>query len=253
MSNLDLLVKKYTIKQDRLIKKICAPLNDCLDIPIFSYFRIESDGRFGNLSNFPEEFDYFYSEKLYLNYPYLVHPNLVQTGSVWTNVAHSQDASERIFDRYGMQQLLLKLQRHNNVVEGFVFAPKGFDPDDSKNYYGKLDLINSFISYFRREAKPLLKNMMGDQFNLKEVKGDAFFKIDSSLPLANSNPKVLKFLKTVSPLSHREQQCLDLFKQGHSAQATGAILKLSRRTVEHYFDNIKDKLGCTTKSELLEL
>jgi DNA-binding CsgD family transcriptional regulator len=113
-------------------------------------------------------------------------------------------------------------------------------------------MIREFIFYFKKEAQLLINHMMDNDFNIKEEKKEAFFKVEPSLPLSNGNPKVLKFLKTVSPLSNRERQCVELLKQGKSAQATGAILGLSQRTVEHYFDNIKNKLGCHSKWDLLE-
>ena len=73
------------------------------------------------------------------------------------------------------------------------------------------------------------------------------------MPLLNKDLKTQQFLKKIFPLTVREHQCLDLFKQGRSVQATAAILDLSQRTVEHYFENIKEKLGCQSKMELLEL
>ena len=36
-----------------------------------------------------------------------------------------------------------------------------------------------------------------------------------------------------------------------SAKETGLLLNLSRRTIEHYFENIKTKLNCWNKQELL--
>ena len=84
------------------------------------------------------------------------------------------------------------------------------------------------MKYFKREAKPLLNAMMRDNFNLKDAKGEAFFQVDPMLPLSNKDPKALKFLKTLAPLSFRERQCMELFKQGHSAQSTAAVLEVFR-------------------------
>jgi DNA-binding CsgD family transcriptional regulator len=86
---------------------------------------------------------------------------------------------------------------------------------------------------------------------LKKAKGSAFLTINPTNPLTNKDPKVQQFLKIINPLSPRERQCLQLFKEGKSAQATAAILGISRRTVEFYFESIKNKLRCRTKAELL--
>lgn len=50
----------------------------------------------------------------------------------------------------------------------------------------------------------------------------------------------------------REMDCMRLFVQGKSNSETGKALKLSRRTVEYYANNMKKKLECHTKPELIE-
>jgi DNA-binding CsgD family transcriptional regulator len=51
-------------------------------------------------------------------------------------------------------------------------------------------------------------------------------------------------------LTEREFQCLELYGLGKSAEKTGEILNISRRTVETHFNNIKTKLNVSSKSEL---
>ncbi len=52
-------------------------------------------------------------------------------------------------------------------------------------------------------------------------------------------------------LTAREQECLTYLIAGKSAKQTGAILNISQRTVEFHLDNVKVKVGCRTKLELL--
>lgn len=54
-------------------------------------------------------------------------------------------------------------------------------------------------------------------------------------------------------LSERQMQCLYYLLRGKSASATAAILNLSKRTIETYIEEIKNKLGCINKSEIIEL
>ena len=68
-----------------------------------------------------------------------------------------------------------------------------------------------------------------------------------------NNIKIKKVLKEIYGLSPQEQRCLELFKKGHSAQATAVIMGLSRRTIETYFNIIKEKLNCNSKWDLLNL
>lgn len=52
--------------------------------------------------------------------------------------------------------------------------------------------------------------------------------------------------------TQRELDCLNLLIQGHTISGIGEKLDLSKRTVEFYLKNMKMKLGCTTKSKLIE-
>jgi len=249
--SINALIDKYCIKKDRTLKKICAPLNEKLGIHTFSYFWIDCEGRFGILANYPELCEFYFGEKMYLNNPYLIHPSLLQSGYTQTLTAPEDvNNSNRIFEKFQTFNILLKLKCVGDNVEGFVFSLKGAAAKDPVEFYSKLEMLNAFIPYFKQEAKPIIEAAKEEDCNLRIAKGNSFFVPDTTLPL--SNPKMREFLKEISPLSKRERECLELFKQGRSAQATAAILGLSRRTVEHYIDNVKEKLGCYSKWDLLD-
>ena len=251
MSKFKEIIERHTFKQDRRVKNICSPLHQ-IGIDSFGYFRIERDGSFGILSNRPMEVDFYFEEKFHLHHPYFIHPDLVRPGQVLVTIAYSKDDSERIFKFIQIYHVFLIINHNVNNLEGYLFSKKGVGAEITLDFYSKLDLLHSFISYFKRETHVIVEAMMGEKFSLKQEKGEDFLKVNPTLPLANTNPEIQKFLQLVMPLSLREQECLKLFKQGKSAQATGAILGLSQRTVEHYIDNIKNKLNCHSKWELLE-
>jgi DNA-binding CsgD family transcriptional regulator len=52
-------------------------------------------------------------------------------------------------------------------------------------------------------------------------------------------------------LSAREAECLEWYFQGKTSKETASILGISHRTIEEYFTNIKEKLGCKNKRDLL--
>ena len=54
-------------------------------------------------------------------------------------------------------------------------------------------------------------------------------------------------------LTRREAQCVAFLIQGLSMRLVAQKLGLSRRTVEFYINNIKIKLKCRTKRELLAM
>lgn len=53
--------------------------------------------------------------------------------------------------------------------------------------------------------------------------------------------------------SYREIQILNYSSKGRTAREIATILKLSHRTVENYLSRIKDKLGASKKSHMIEM
>lgn len=53
--------------------------------------------------------------------------------------------------------------------------------------------------------------------------------------------------------TRREAECMALLLRGKTIGKVAGILKLSPRTVEYYVKNMKSKLGCRTKFELLDI
>lgn len=53
-------------------------------------------------------------------------------------------------------------------------------------------------------------------------------------------------------LTYREAQCMLLFMRGKTVTKVAQCLKLSPRTIEFYLNNIKGKLNCRSKPELIE-
>lgn len=250
MHDLYQLFHSYSIKKEHTIKRICAPLVDCLNIPIFTYSFLEADGRFGYITNTLEFNEYYFSEKLYLQNPYFAHPALFRSGHVLAPCSIDAEIQKSLRKKYRADHFFLSVYTTATRMECFIFANENMALGDFNPYFSRLDLLTKFCRYFKREAKGICQSMYDDHFSMLEGRESTFFA-PPDVPLSQADGKMVSFMKAISGLTPQEMRCLDLFKEGKTAQATAAILGLSRRTVEHYFENIKDKLGCSSKFDLL--
>lgn len=248
MGDLKRLVHRFTIQEDRFLKKLSAPLEN-LGISHFCFYTISNEGRFGILSTYPEQLEYYYTHDFYLRNPYLVDPGLLTSGVACVPTSFDPESFDLMSSRFKIRDLFLIQQHTQKGLDAALFFSN--EGPVQKSYLEHLFLLTKFISYFKQSAEQLLLQMEEESFDLKQAKGASFFAGDRKWPLSALDPQTTAFLKQVSLLSKREQQCLDLYKNGWSAQATAAFLGLSRRTVETYFESIKNKLGCSSKSELL--
>lgn len=251
MSKLRDQIKFHSYKNHRQLKALCAPLLDCLSIPFFCHYRIEENGRFLSLTNLPEFVHFYFTEKKHLLNPYFSHPSFFRSGYTITPPAFDSETLKIFHDQFNLHYFFIILQKQEMNLDAFIFADNNPDPSRTSEFISQVDLLNKFASYFKQKAKPIISEVLGVNYNMREERKDSFLTSDTSIPLFSQKSNMTQFLKAIAPLSPQENRCLELYKEGHSAQATGSILGLSSRTVEFYFESIKAKLDCTSKRELL--
>jgi len=59
--------------------------------------------------------------------------------------------------------------------------------------------------------------------------------------------------RNLSPqLTFKETRCAELVLEGNTAKEIAKILNLSPRTIEHYFEKLKQKFECRSKAMLIK-
>lgn len=252
MSDFIEMVNRYTGKYHSKIKSLTQPLKQHLGISSFSYTRTEKEGNYCSIGDCPEIQEYYHAEKLFMGNPYSSHPDLVQSGTLLFPDLHNLAYKKTLHEALKIRCGFIIVQNLGNAVECFYFDSFIKDQLNPCVFLTYLDMLYNFIKFFKREANWLINNIIQDGFNIKKIKGSLFFTNNSCAPLIkNRNTK--GFMQAILPLSQREAQCLELLRQGKTSQATGAILGISPRTVEYYFENLKNKFGCSSKFDLLNL
>lgn len=150
-------------------------------------------------------------------------------------------------------------KKKDTMVEFFGLHGNSDSSSLQSLYLSYPQLLKSFTSHFKKEHNPILNQMKQEGVSLIDLQEDNFFFNQSICH--EISPAVLKAfykdlgmkgeLEKAEKLSLRELQCLKLLIEEKSAKETAAIFGLSRRTIEYYFENIKDKLSCWSKKEVL--
>jgi DNA-binding CsgD family transcriptional regulator len=111
---------------------------------------------------------------------------------------------------------------------------------------------------FLLEKKPLFDSndkIVGTIFQCHELKENLISALqnhDKKNALLSSHYKV-GLSENPLDLSARELECIFCILRGMTAKQIAEILNLSKRTIEFYLENVKNKFGCLTKTELLVL
>lgn len=253
------ILEKYIYENASKLESATELLKRHFGINYVTYHRIEKDGRYSVLVNNCDWASYYVGEKLYTYDPFLRQISQYQSGIVIFGQHGSKEYQEKLVAGgkkiANLDDSTMIIQKERDYVEFFGYS------SDKKNHH----LLNffldpakpylSFQKYFLQIFRDTLQNMQDEGFFLDKIKGEDFFHTEPISP-----PNSFQFMtelgnnhQKLHTLSNRERECLQLFQQGHTACQTAHILELSPRTVESYFENIKAKLRCHNKKDLLNI
>lgn len=253
------IVQKYIIKHANKIQKATRPLRDHFGIDYFTYHRIDEEGNYTVLVDRPEWAEHYVQERIYLQDPYLRHPSVYRSGISLLESHGSEEYKERVL-KLGKKVLnvdmgAIIIQREGRSVEFFGFTGHRETCALQNLYLNRPQILHTFAAHFKRELNPVLRQMEREAGSLKNLKGSDFF-CDQAICPDISSEACLSFYRDLGltgELTLREKQCIKLLLKGKSARETGETLGISRRTVEFYFENIKNKLSCSSKREIKKL
>lgn len=256
------IIQDYIIKHSDRIRKTTAPMRDHFGLKYFSYHRIEDSGKYTVLVDRPDWAECYVREQLYLNDPYLRHPSVYQSGLCLIESNGSEEYKEQIL-KVGKETLavdvgIILIQKGKGFVEFFAFSGNKIDSCLDKLYLNHPHILKTFSAHFRKEMGTVLAKMQDENCNLINLKGDQF-SCDEPIHLELPSEKILEYYRDLGlsgqfeKLSPREKQCMKLLAEDKSAKETAALLGLQTRSVEFYFENIKNKLSCSSKVELHQI
>ncbi len=210
------------------------------------------------------------AKRFFLKDPYLKNDAGYQSGLVLIEDYSTQTYREAILK--ASKRLLnvdmgaVLIQKNDKGVEFFGFFGNKKTSALQSLYLNHAPLLSSFATHFKNELRSVLTQMEQEASSLIDLKGPDFID-DSSLydqticPAITSTQlqayyrdldRTSQVLAT-EKLSLREKQCLKLLLEDLSAKESATVLGLSRRTIEYYFENIKNKLVCWSKQEVLQV
>lgn len=256
------IVQDYIIRHSDKIQKVTRPLHEKLDVGYFTYHRIDTQGNYTVLVDRPDWAEFYVQTQYYLDDPYLRHPDVYKPGLCAMQHHGTDTYKERIMhdgkEIFHLDYNVLLIEKSADYVEFF-----GFVANAGKNRLEGVVLnhpyfLKTFAAHFKRELSPILLPMRESASSLINLKGADFFNRELIHPHTDISALIAEcgmgdLVRKTARLSPQEKRCLQRIGLGESAKEIGAVLQISSRTVEFYVENIKNKLACTTKQELISV
>lgn len=257
-------IKDYSVKNSYKIKRIVEPLKNILCVDAFWYNFISFDGQFFSLGSNEGLTDYFFSHNLWKNNPVIRHPKFFQNSFVLMEHLDDpdfQDIQKKINEKCYVYPILGSFEKDELGVHNFGFGTTQKKMPLTHLFLNNLGLVKKFTDFFRKEASFMIEDALKNSIDISSLCGQYFYtnaNFDKEIqPITQTEDPILfnhckSDLTALKRLSKREKECLFWMIQGKTGREIADKLHLSPRTIEFYFENCKNKLGCCIKSELFE-
>ena len=246
----------------------CAPIVDALCEPLFSNFgithfgciRILENGQVLRIANnvawTRTYFQYeFYNDLDIYNMKHVLQNE--QRFVFLTGDPHNEHCKMLCSD-FNMWNFMLIYERFPTYGDFWFFGTNRNNLQIINFYINNINVLQHFILYFKNKT-----------FNLFDISNPSKLISTKIRPLeekAKEESHVNEFIKEISYnrhyltgkyngkfLSTREAECLFYTSQGRTMKEIAEHVHLSPRTIETYMNNIKNKMGCRTKGELISI
>lgn len=258
MSSYEEMTKSLSHRFNDQINKSCQKLFNDYGLIQFYYCKITNDGFLVNIDSDAAWAEYICDTKLYRSYPYFCHPKYIQGGVSLIKESQDKVLQETIHagkENFNYELWYRCVVKTAQGIEEFGFSSNSSSEQQIFQLFNSQSTLNSFLSYFKKENKAIFSSIDDHRIDVGQLIGTSF----------SSNRGISKqktpFMDTLcqsigsdcyNRLTSREKEVLKLAIHGYPASKIALQVFLSRRTVEHYIEKIKEKLFCNSKAELIE-
>jgi DNA-binding CsgD family transcriptional regulator len=254
-----------TIQYRKDIKEICNPLKK-LNISYFAHVHLDKNGSFSAICNNPEFAEIYYQKKYYNIDVHTANLDLFGKYVVWDHVPRDGKTLQMGIDAFdlGIKHTFSIIEKNKHGIDFYHFSTH-LDSDLINQFYiSNIGLLKLFINYFTKNIKQHRKLYKAYDYRteLDEHAKGYILKPDTHLILQKNKEEFIRSLnqnyrKDIAPnkinLTKREMEIVSKILNGYSAKAISNEFFISRRTVEHHTENIKNKFGATSKAELIKM
>ena len=149
----------------------------------------------------------------------------------------------------GIDHGMFMIEPHKNYCDFYGFAARKENIWVQNVYLNKIEMLNKFILDFKEQAALIIKKAESSKLILPFHNDSVEFMGNrSGIDFSTMNVRK-KFVDLM--LTDRQLKCAYLLTQGHTIKEIAKQIGLSPRTIEDHVNNLKKKLYCRNKSELI--
>lgn len=244
--------------------KLVDPFKQCFGLDVCGYTLVDDQGKYFQIYNHPELCQYYYETKGYLQDPFHFHPSNYKSGVLLPyslGLKGYNEPHEDMERKFKVSPNYLMIQRKGQgFAHCFDFSSTQQGLNLTSIYVQNLRCIERFVDFFLSEWSPEeglfdpyslnMADLIGKQF-YQNYKDQIYQDKDSRLEFGKMFQLQGNEVELYQMLTKREKQCFGLLFEGYTTIDMADEMNLSKRTVEQHLDNIRFKLDCGSRVELI--
>ncbi|MBX7066074.1 MAG: helix-turn-helix transcriptional regulator [Parachlamydiales bacterium] len=253
------MVQAITVKHNNKIKKACSPIFEAFNLNELWYYKILENGDKIYFGSNPEWSEFYVSNNFDLFSPVNCHPKFYRNGCYTFSSTKSFAESRSLPEakrRFNINPKILIIEGIEGGVEGVGFSSPSSESKQTELLLIELAVLKLFFKRFRKQHCSLFSELQDYKINLKQLIGSKFYENRFFEESVQMDKKIallkLMGLAYFESITQREVDVAKLVVRGFSAGQIAIELDLSKRTVEHRIERLKEKLNAHSKAELIE-
>ncbi|MCE0722595.1 LuxR C-terminal-related transcriptional regulator [Legionella resiliens] len=256
------------MRQSHLINDLCEPLLLKYGVNFFRYMEIHESGDFIGLINNLKYYEYAASQMqkndLFLSAPLWSIKQYPQSGTYlsYLRASNGPEILQEVARKFVIGNLLTivnkEVTKEGILIKIFVYGTDINNININQRYLRDLKLFQEFSQYFNKRMLRLLSTMdraSPSGLLTTDIK-EAVYHFDwdkETLETINVKDKIIKIKQDIRTLNltKREQQIIAEYMKGLNHRETADKLFIAKKTVERHFENIRTKLNCSSKDEIV--
>ncbi len=158
-------------------------------------------------------------------------------------------------EQLGVSHGMWLIKKHKGYREVFVFCTNEASMGNSY-FANNLNVLENYSYYFKSNAQELIKKAQKEAFylpeNLVSLSKEVDMHVKLDLVTAFPAKKLMLDNQNKVYLTEREKLCFIYFLLGKTAKEIAELLQSSTKTVETHMRNVRLKLNCKNRGELLK-
>ena len=256
---------KGTVQYHKKFAKICEPMQRYFGINAITYINMNNRGELINLHTHIPWMERCMEQHYYQCDPGMVSPKNIASGftldETYGQSEYTDIMMQDCFDTFDLCYECTYVEKNKNSYQLFAFnAPKKNTRFISR-VISEFKILKQFIRQIQHSLYNNRHEVESFQYDFANIKGPIFYEQQGIISINQAeNERKIRILQDIGmaknnlstvSFSNQEKNCLRLYTEGNTMKQIAISMDISDKTVSKYLENVKNKLNCSTKNELV--